>query len=481
MLKLDEQLFLKAKGQSQKIDQAIAALNVNLNCNGQDFIIPLDLLLLQKEKASQIVFTIVKKYWGKIDLFTQEMFRSSNIDLKNAEEKLSTFFSSPESRLLIFDYLLAKNSFGFNQLVEMVFGKESNIGKSISPLHKIFVYKVNRKYFVHVLYNQKNDFWNMLFAKKIYSLFLQTPIHTIQNPLDLIKILIRILKSLYTPNKVMIMFNELFREIDYQNPRSYFLKELHLINITLHFTSGKRHAQKVKKLVSEVNQKWGTGKWALTEKEQTLLNYILALDAAQNHDTEKTIACGKFLIMNDRLINNAIELLLDYGEILPNIKPQPATLVKRYDQNYLEQIFYYLIDALVKNEQYFDCIRLLKDYEIASCSSIYEFLNSEVFDRDLLIKIEATVQRDIAYIVDQSPHHVYKSIEKWLSEYNVPSSSYYPISQMTSKHVSNLLKTFFATEHFELFEQMMEIYTKYLILPEDFEDLRNFVALFVQK
>jgi hypothetical protein len=155
--------------------------------------------------------------------------------------------------------------------------------------------------------------------------------------------------------------------------------------------------------------------------------------------------------------------------------------VKRYDQNYLEQIFYIVIDALVKNEQYYDVLQLMKEYEIASCTSIYEFLNAKDFDRDLLLKIEAAVQRNIAYVVDQSHQHVKQSIEKWMQEYHHVDSPFHSIAQMTSKHVCNLLKTLFATEQFDLFEQLMSIFMKYLILQEDFMDLRDFVAGFVQK
>lgn len=127
------------------------------------------------------------------------------------------------------------------------------------------------------------------------------------------------------------------------------------------------------------------------------------------------------------------------------------------------------------------CRELMKEYEIASCTSIYDFLNAKAFDKDLLLKIEATVQRDIAYIVDHSPQHVLQSIEKWLKQYKEIESPFYPIAKMTSQHVCNLLKALFATEQFELFEQLINIYIKYLILQEDFEDLRNFVSGFVQK
>lgn len=483
MLKFDELLFQKTKGQigipfEEAIEQ-LSSYEIDEKIFGN--VIPLKQILFNKTEATNVIYSTVKNSWGKMDLFTQEMFRLSNIELQNVEKKLDAFFSSPTSKKLIFEHALMKNVFNFSHFIELVFGKKSNYSKSITKLNEIHLYKIGRKYFIHILYNQKPDFWRYLYAKKIYSIFLQTPLHTIQNPLDLMNQFKQLIQSFQTKNQVVTTMNKFIQKIDYKNPRSYLLKEFHLLNISLHFMGGKRHYKKINKLISDVIRTWKSGEWALTEKEQTLLSYILAIDGAKHFDTEKTIAHGKYLIMNDRLINHSIELLIEYGEILPNLKPEPQSLVKRYDKNYLEQVFFIVIDALVKNEQYFDVLQLMKEYEIASCTSIYDFLNAKVFDKDLLLKIEATVQRDIAYIVDHSPQHVLQSIEKWLKQYKEIESPFYPIAKMTSQHVCNLLKALFATEQFELFEQLINIYIKYLILQEDFEDLRNFVSNFVQK
>ena len=483
MLKLDEQLFRMTKGNFnqplEKATQQLGGYELDKNIFGS--VIPIDQILLTKDEVARIIFNTVKKHWGEIDLFTQEMFRSSNIELQYAQEKIDRFFSTPNNKYVIFDDAAVKNIFSFNHFVDIVFDKKTDYLKSITGLSEIHLYKVGKKYFVHILYNQKQEFWHFLFAKKIYSIFLQAPLNTIQNPLDLMNQFQQLIDTFYTKNQRVTIMNKFIRKIDYKNPRSFLLKEFHLLNITLHFTGGKRHYQRLPNLISEVMKTWGKGEWALTEKEQTLLSYILAVDGAKSEDIEKTISHGKYLIMNDRLINHAVELLLDYGDILPNLKPEPETLVKRYDKNYLEQIFFIVIDALVKNEQYFDVFQLIKEYEIASCTSIYDFLNAKEFEKDLLHKIEATVQRNIAYIVDQSYQHVLLSIEKWLLQYNDKESPYYAIAEMTSKHVCNLLKTFFATEQYELFEQLMSIYKKYLIIQKDFEDLRDFVAEFVEK
>ena len=82
--------------------------------------------------------------------------------------------------------------------------------------------------------------------KKIYSIFLQTPLHTIQNPLDLMNQFKQLIQSFQTKNQVVTTMNKFIQKIDYKNPRSYLLKEFHLLNISLHFMGGKRHYKKIK-------------------------------------------------------------------------------------------------------------------------------------------------------------------------------------------------------------------------------------------
>lgn len=483
VLKVDEYLFLQTNGQIEKLEDVIREIsnkNEQLTSNIFGAFLPLHLLLVNKKKAYNIILSTVRKYWGDVDLFLQDALQTANIDLDNANDRLHVFFSSPQGKKAIFDYLLVHHSFHFENLVGLVFGKDVKINKPVNGLSHIYLYKIGKQFFIHIVFNQQTDFWNILFTKKVYSIFMQATLSTIQNPIQLMKEFKYQLERLYTLNQSVVVTNQLIHVIDYENPRSFQLKELHLFNIITHFNGGKRHHRKLNKLISEVFDSWEKGKWALTEKEQTLLTYILAIDAAEQHHIKEVILYGQYLINEDRLNNHAIELLLEYGEILPNLKPEPSTLVKRYDKNYLEQIFFILINALVQNGQFIDVIILLKEHEIASCTSIYDYYNGGQFNEDSLHRIEATVQRDIAYIVDNSPQHVLQSIDVWLHDYQKIENPYSMVAEMTSKHVCNLLKALFATKEYDLFEKLMEIYKKYLKRDNHFENLKNFVACFVK-
>ncbi|PKC51057.1 hypothetical protein RhiirA1_484644, partial [Rhizophagus irregularis] len=57
---------------------------------------------------------------------------------------------------------------------------------------------------------------------------------------------------------------------------------------------------------------------------------------------------------------------------------------------------------------------------------------------------------------------------------------FYPIALMASKHICNLLKALFATEQYDLFDKLMEVYTKYLKVEQHFFELRDFVAEYVK-
>lgn len=149
------------------------------------------------------------------------------------------------------------------------------------------------------------------------------------------------MEQFYTLNQSVIIMNQLISYIDNENIRSYQLKEFHLFNLIAHYNGGKRHFRKLNAMIEEIIVNWGKGKWALSEKEYTLLIYIQAITAYKQSHVDKVIEYGKYLITKDRLINHAIELLLEYSDVLPNLKPEPSTLVKRYDKNYLEHIFLY--------------------------------------------------------------------------------------------------------------------------------------------
>lgn len=480
MQKIDDQLFRKTRGKHTSLEQAIETLHNDTNNSTNIFgsLIPLESFLLTKEAASQLIYSTAKKHWGQVDLFIMDILKEYSIDIENASIRLHNFFESDKSIKIIMDFLHIHHSFHFGNLLSIVFGKENIPLTPISGLRQFYLFKVGNKYFLQIMYNHYIPFWDMMLAKKIYSLFIQVPLHEIQNPIELIKLFHEKIKNLYSLNQSVAITNKLIQFLDFENPRSFWLKEFHIFNVIIHFQGGRRHQKKLNKLVSHIYESWGQGKWELTEKERTLLAYIMTVDCFQNEEIEKTIEYGHYLITHDRLTNHAIELLLDYSNVLPNMKPEPASLVKRYDQNYLEQIFYILIHALVETKKYEQVMHLLKEHEMASCSSIYDYLNNEQ-NKDLLFKIEATVQVDIAFIIDNSPQHIMQSIEKWRNVYQQEDSKYYPIACMTSTHICNILKACFATKHFDLFDRLMEIYKKYLVIDSHFENLREFIKEFL--
>jgi len=484
VLHYDELIYKESAGQiGEKFENAIHTLSVQENSQpASQFgaIIPLNLILLSKDKAINLIMKTVREYWGNIDLFLFEKLQDSSIDLHYANERLTQFFQSIQGRRALLQYLNIHHKLRFDHLIFLVFGKEIEITNHVGGLNCIYFYKVGKNYLTHIVYNQKESFWKMLFIKKVYSVFLQSPVLSIDDSNHLMKELKYQLEKQYTQNKCVSIINELINIIEFNNPHSFQLKELQLLNVTTHYNGGKRHRQKLKKIIEDIYSTWGDGRWALTEKEDTVLSYMLAIDSYKQEDYDSTITYGEYLIEQDRLNNHAIELILEYGEVVPNIKPEPTTLIKRYNKNYIEKIFYILIDAYIQKQQFENVIRLLQEYEIASCTAIYNYLNQVQFDENSLHHIEASVQRDIIFIVDPAPQHIMQSIETWHTHYQNENSPYYEIAIMSSQHICNILKALFATERFELFDKLMEVYKKYLIIDIHFKELRDFVAVYVK-
>lgn len=482
MIKFDEQLLYLTKGNTEQLlNESINKLIINTPTH-QHFgsILPLNTLLVNKDKGRNLVLNLAKRHWGNVDLFLNVSLQDTSIDLENANERLNNFFSTPYGQKALWDYMSIHQSIDFNSLIFLVFGKEVKLSSTIGGLKKIYLYPVGKKYFIHTLFNDHRLFWELLFIKKVESLFLQVPLENIKNALELIRQYKYLLEQHTTLNQSVIMSNRLITELDHENVRSFQLKDLHIFNLISHYKGGKRHIRKLSSLINELTTSWGNGKWALSEKEHTLLAYIQATISAEQENYAKVIEYSNYLIFRDRLNNHAIELLLEYSDVLPNLKPEPSTFVKAYDKNYLEHIFYIVIDALIQMGQFNEVVQLLKQHEIASCTSIYHYLNESNLDPDALFKIEATIQQNLAYIVDNSPQYVLQSIELWLSHYQDKNHPWHSIATMTSKHLCNILKAFFATEHYELFEKLMEIYKKYLIIDDHFENLKGFVAVYVK-
>lgn len=173
MLKIDEQLLNESKGLiGQPLEDAIFNLQTKkLHFDIFGAVLPKDLLLVNLEKARDLVVSIAQKHWGEVDLFLHATLQKTSIDLENANQRLISYFSSPQGTKALFDYLLVHHSMEFENLITLVFGKEVKLSKSVGGLRQIHLYKIGKKFFIHIIYNDHSSFWNVLFLKK-FILFL---------------------------------------------------------------------------------------------------------------------------------------------------------------------------------------------------------------------------------------------------------------------------------------------------------------------
>ncbi|MBD8038579.1 Fe-S-cluster redox enzyme [Solibacillus sp. A46] len=476
LLSYDEQLFQQTNGQiGEKLEQALeepSLFDENLPIWGAPMYS--DTFLLKQERAEKICFQLVKYYWGKFDLFFYDAFSKANMNVDMANEKMGQFFAQPQNRKQLFTFLHTQGEVEFEQLIEFIFAKAIRTPRPQTGLNKIYVYKVNNQFFVQPIYCEHEKFWQVIGAKKIYSVFLQLPLKKISRPVELMATFKALLAEQLTVNRVATIVHKLIQKIDFENPKSDELKQLHLLNVRTHFTSGRRHMLKLRKCIYALQRSWSTGEFALNNKEYTLLGYMLFQEAVFKKDYRNILMQGMYLIEEERLNNHAIELVVEYTDVLSSMNPQPDALVKHYRKNYIEHVFYELIDSVVKEEKFEQGIELLRNYELATCTTIFELLQSTDYE-DILHKIEATVQRDIAILVDGSIHKVRESLATWQSEYMDPRSPYNAIALMTSQHICNLLKILFYAEEDNLVEKLLAVYKKYLLVPAHFYNLRQFI------
>lgn len=476
LLSYDEQLFQQTNGQiGEKLEQALeepSLFDENLPIWGAPMYS--DTFLLKQERAEKFCFQLVKYYWGKFDLFFYDSFSKANMNVDMANEKLGQFFAQPQNRKQLFTFLHTQGEVEFEQLIEFIFAKAIRTPRPQTGLNKIYVYKVNNQFFVQPIYCEHEKFWQVIGAKKIYSVFLQLPLKKISRPVELMATFKALLAEQLTVNRVATIVHKLIQKIDFENPKSDELKQLHLLNVRTHFTSGRRHMLKLRKCIYALQRNWSTGEFALNNKEYTLLGYMLFQEAVFKKDYRNILMQGMYLIEEERLNNHAIELVVEYTDVLSSMNPQPDALVKHYRKNYIEHVFYELIDSVVKEEKFEQGIELLRNYELATCTVIFELLQSDDYE-DILHKIEATVQRDIANLVDGSIHKVRESLATWQIEYLDPRSPYNAIALMTSQHICNLLKILFYAEEDNLVEKLLAVYKKYLLVPAHFYNLRQFI------
>jgi len=256
-------------------------------------------------------------------------------------------------------------------------------------------------------------------------------------------------------------------------------KQLRLYQIVTHYCLSEGDYHRVKDFITSFEAEWRYSMYALTEKEKVLIAYILFHIANREQHSENVIHYGEYLLEDERLNNYAIEILLEYKDLLPNRKPTPPAIIKNYQLNYLENLYAILLDHYVKATRYEDGLLLLKEHVLASNKKINTSLVQKNYSSEQLIAIEAYVQQDIALQVNNSLQHIGLSVEEWRQNYRQPDVPYYIVAQSASLHMLNILRVLFVTEQFELFEKLMEIYKKYLLIDDHFENLRVFISAYV--
>ncbi|MEG0451132.1 MAG: Fe-S-cluster redox enzyme, partial [Lysinibacillus sp.] len=326
LLSFDEQLLQVTKGLTGESLERICLEQFpadQIHQSSWGVTLPSSQFLIDQDQAEQFCFQLIKNYWGKAKLFFDDTFQEAQFNVEVANEKVQQFFDNPKNRQQLFNSLHIHGEMSFEQFIEQLFSKPIGESKLKNGLDKIYVYKVNEQFLVQPIYSQYAPFWRYVLAKKIYSLFLQVPLLKMERPLELMGILKQQLLQYVTANRTASIIHKLVQQIDDENPRSHALKQLHLLNVRTHFTSGRRHFLKLRKCIDALQANWSSGNLALNEKERTLLSYMLFQEAIFKKEHNAIIAYGLFLIEGERLNNHAIELVVEYQDVLSSMNPQP--------------------------------------------------------------------------------------------------------------------------------------------------------------
>ena len=490
LLDCDEQLFMAYKQKSKKGAENILAtwLEAELNLQEDPKILGTslspNLFLVNEETAKNIAFSTARKYWGHVSTEMQIYFDKYGLDSKFVNERLSTFFYTQKGKDTFFEQLFAQHTIDLERLIWLVFGKRMQIAMPVNELQSIILYKFQDEYLVHMMYKEHASFWHWLFTKKVYSLLIHKPLeqftflyeimghfeHSVRENCEHVDNFV---------NNYKAILDKCITHVDKHNASCLAKKQLRLYQIVTDYRLSEGDFKSVKALITSFEAEWRYSMYALSEKEKVLIAYILFHIANREQQSEKVIYYGEYLLEDERINNYAIEILLEYKELLPNRKPTPPAIIKNYQLNYLENLYAILLEHYVKMARYEDGLLLLKEHVLASNKKINSSLVQKNFSSEQLIAIEAYVQQDIALHVNNSLQHIGLSVEEWRRNYRQPNAPYYVVAQSASLHMLNILRVLFVTEQYELFEKLMEIYKKYLLIDDHFENLRMFISAYV--
>lgn len=432
------------------------------------------IFLLSEKKAQKWIESLLKEEWMIPNLFALELLEQYDLEFERANERIRSFFQEKNGFSVIFRFLKANEHITYAQFLALVFDKPVEKFEKESGLVEIFCFKVNRKMFVQPVFAEQK-FANIRFAcKKMASIFVYYRLENISQPIMLLKMFMRQLKECMSNANAALVMNELTSIIDYTNRKSLTLKQVHLLNLFVQFNGGKRALLRIEKRIDYLQEQYSNEPFMLSELEHTLIDYLMFIRAENLQLADERLHYGKRLIVDNRLNEFAVEMYLAMEDSLHQLRPTPNSLVKLYPSYFLEFIYAKMLQTFVDAELFDESYYILKNYEIASCNAIFHVLNGDVSE-EALAQIEATVQRDIIYIIKYPAGQMMEAIQLWKDEYLNEKSPFYPIAMHSAGHVINILKTLFVKEELDCFEKLFEVYKKYFNFPEHTLLLHNFL------
>ena len=431
---------------------------------------PLSSFLLSEEHVENTLFELAHKYWHYIHKQYIFTFRAADVDWQFVNERLDFFFNTKENKAKLFHYVGVHQQLTFESLFYFIFERKATFPQAVSDLLTIHLYKVGELYYLQPIFSRQERYWQQLFSKKIYSIFMQAELEQIQESSKLMQELQKALLINYTKKQTAKTIHKLVTYLTAQNEKSFTLKHLELFNVLSHFTGGRRHKQKLQKLTLQLYERWREGEWRLSEKEQALTTYLLMCAAYEKRDYKMTRECGYYLLQNNRIYNHAVEILIEYEHFLNSFNPQTSSLIKNYKANYLEYAFYMLIHACTQLKQFKEVHTLLRDYESSCCTALYSYFNDEERGMDYTIVFEEMMRADIAGIVGKPSEE--KSVAHWQANY---LGDYKNVVKTTSKILCNILKMAHVLGDQQLFWILYPLYEKYVYVPAHAGELKRFM------
>ncbi len=439
-------------------------------------LIPITNILVNHKKAVQQVKNLVMNHWQPMNLFLAHDLQAINIEANHVQVRIKQFLESANGMPRLMQYLIKNNRLHYGQFLSLIFEKDIHAVAEHTGLTEIVLLKIQDKYLIQPIFSDNAAFYRLLIVKKMCSILTFCPLEHIEQPTAFMQLYKQYLSYHCTKNRIAMIIHQHVLQLDYESKKSFELKQLHIFNIINHYVSGRRSLKRLHKCIEQFTSHFAFGQYSVTDKEQTLFYYLLFMRAITLNLHEHKVIYAKALLENERLSEHAVEVFFEFGEALNVARPIPESIVKYYPHYYIEHVMYLIVQTFVEQEMYNDSFDVLKQYEMASCTAIYNVLNGDQTIEGLA-KIDATVQRDIAQVLQLPPQKMMEAIQRWHELYRIPKTQYNEIARYTVRHLMHILKTLFVVEQLDCFEKILDVYKKYLEMPRYTSQLHEFLLV----